>query len=90
VNEDRLRELHHRVEVPISGGMTYTTDGVAKEIIASKVSCCSCLHGDWEKGPCLTLEAIEDDGSKDSVEIVTWGADAVGTVVFPLEGYRGD
>lgn len=91
MNELRLRELHHRVDVHIGGGLTFTRDGERHEIVASKVSCCSCLQGNWEAGPCPTLEAIEDDEElKDVVEIITWASDELGKVELPLEGYRGD
>jgi hypothetical protein len=89
VNEQRLRELHHRVERYISGGMNVTKDGEVVEIIHSTISCCSCLGDSWEAGPCQTLEAIEDDGTKDVVELVTWGNDRLGNISLPLEGYRG-
>lgn len=89
MNEERLRELHHRVIKHISGGMNVTTNGETTEIVHSTISCCSCLGDRWEAGPCETLRAIEDDEGEDQVEIVTWGGDALKTIVLPLEGYRG-
>lgn len=78
MNEARLRELHHRVPVSTGSGLVTTRDGKQEEIISAVVHCCSCLGGNWEAGPCQTLEAIEDDSSlKDVVEIVTWSGEVV-------------
>lgn len=90
MNEARLREIHHRVIIPISGGLKVTVEGKREEIISSTVTCCSCLNGNWEAGPCETLIAIEDDMElKDVVEIVTWGGEVMKTIEVPLEDVYG-
>lgn len=92
MNEARLRELHHRVTIPISGGLVVTANGKHKEIISATITTCCCLGQNWERGPCQTLEAIEDDSEMyDIVDLVTWGGGVIGQISLPLgEVYHGD